>query len=61
MYSKVARDALKIEGIKTARAVTGICDVLAYAEVTDLKALKDLLDELHKLEGIEGTRTGIVI
>ena len=60
-YSKVAEEARRIEGVKMVDVVTGICDAIAYAEVPGLKALKELLDELHKLEGIEGTRTGIAI
>jgi DNA-binding Lrp family transcriptional regulator len=59
---KAADANSKIDGVKMAHAVTGPFDVIAFAEVTDLNALSDLV--LAKIQGIEGgkkTLTAVVV
>lgn len=58
---EVAEAALKIEGIKTAQAVTGQFDVVAYAEFTKVDMLGKLIEELHSLKGVLRTQTAIVM
>ena len=60
-YGSVAKAVLKLKGVKFAHAVTGICDVVAYVEVADMKALRNLLDELHAIKGVRTSRTGVAI
>ena len=60
-YGSVVEAISKLKGVKHAHAVTGICDAVAYVEVTDMRALRSLLDGLHSIEGVRTTRTGIAI
>lgn len=60
--AKAAAEAISgIEGVKMAHAVTGPFDVIAFAEVSDLSALSDLvLSQIQKVEGVEKTQTAVV-
>ena len=49
----------KMKGVKMAHAVTGIYDVIAYAELDDLEEIKKLITEVHNLEGIDKTHTAV--
>lgn len=52
----------KLEGIKMAHAVTGPFDVIAFAEVSDLSSLSDLvLSQVQKVVGVEKTQTAVVV
>ena len=61
--AKAAAEAISgIEGVKMAHAVTGPFDVIAFAEVSDLSALSDLvLSQIQKVEGVEKTQTAVVV
>lgn len=58
---KVTEEVRKIEGVKTARPVTGQYDIIAYAELSNLDDLKSTLKRIHKIEGIQHTQTAICI
>lgn len=61
--TKTATEAIsKIKGVRTAHAVTGPFDVIAYVEVPDLPALSDLiLAKIQNIEGVQKTQTAIVV
>lgn len=57
-----AESISKIEGVKMAHAVTGPFDVIAYAEVTDMANLSDLvLARIQNVEGVQKTQTAVVV
>lgn len=56
---KVAEEIMKMKDVKMAHAVTGIYDVIAYAELDDLEEIKKLIAEVHNLEGIDKTHTAV--
>ncbi len=61
--AKAAANAIsKIKGVKMAHAVTGPFDVIAFAEVSDLSALSDLvLAQIQRVDGVEKTQTAVVV
>ena len=61
--AKGAAEAIsKIEGVKMAHAVTGPFDVIAFAEVSNLSSLSDLvLSQIQKVDGVEKTQTAVVV
>lgn len=61
--AKAAAAAIsKIKGVKMAHAVTGPFDVIAFAEVSDLTALSDLvLARIQNIDGVEKTQTAVVV
>ena len=44
-----------------AYAVTGMFDIVVYAELGHMKELHDLIAELHMIDGVASTRTAIAI
>ena len=58
---EIADEALKIEGIKMAHAVTGQFDVVAYAEFTKMDELGKIIEKLQRVQGVRRTQTAIVI
>jgi DNA-binding Lrp family transcriptional regulator len=51
----------QIKGVKTAHAVAGPYDVIAYVEADNLELLSQrVLLELHNVTGIRNTTTAIV-
>jgi len=61
-----ARDVAKaisgIGGVKSAHAVTGRFDVIAFVEAPDIAALGDLvLSKIHGVEGVLSSETSIVV
>jgi len=58
---EIADEALKIEGVKMAHAVTGQFDVVAYAEFTKMDELGKIIEELQRLKGVRRTQTVIAI
>jgi len=58
---EIADEALKIEGIKMAHAVTGQFDVVAYAEFTKMDELGKIIEELQRLQGVRRTQTVVAI
>jgi len=58
---EIADEALKIEGVKMAHAVTGQFDVVAYAEFTKMDELGKIIEKLQRVQGVRRTQTAIVI
>ncbi|MCZ2856010.1 MAG: Lrp/AsnC ligand binding domain-containing protein [Candidatus Bathyarchaeota archaeon] len=58
---EVADLTLHIESVKTAQAVTGPFDVVAFVEFTNIDELGELLEKIHSLDGIIKTQTAIVM
>lgn len=58
---KIADLAKKVKNVKMAYAVTGMFDVIVYAELGYMKELRDLIDELHSIDGVIRSRTAIVV
>ena len=56
---KVAESALQINGVKTAHAVTGPFDVVAFVESTNIDELGKLLEKIHSIDGVLKTQTAI--
>ena len=61
MVWEIAKAALKIEGVKTAHAVTGQFDVIAYAEFANMDTLREIINKFMSLNGVQRTQTAIVI
>ncbi|MEM2915058.1 MAG: Lrp/AsnC ligand binding domain-containing protein [Candidatus Bathyarchaeia archaeon] len=49
----------KMKGVKMAHTVTGIYDVIAYAELDSLEEIKNIITEVQNLKGIDKTHTAI--
>jgi Lrp/AsnC ligand binding domain len=59
---RVADAISKIEGVKMAHAVTGPFDVIAFAEVSDLASLSELvLAKIQAIDGVKRTQTAVVV
>jgi DNA-binding Lrp family transcriptional regulator len=61
MLWRVADEALKIDGVKTAHAVTGQYDVVIYGVFENMEALGKLIRKIHTLQGVMKTHTAVVI
>lgn len=61
--AKIAADKIsRIEGVKMAHAVTGPFDVIAFAEVSNLASLSELvLSKIQSIEGVKRTQTAVVV
>jgi len=57
----IAEEASKLEGVKMVHTVTGLYDIIAYAEMESLEALKDLITRIHTIKGIQRTHTAISV
>ena len=51
----------KIDGVKMAHAVTGQFDVVAYAELANMDMLRDILDKVRSIKGVQRTQTAVAI
>lgn len=58
---EIAKDALKIEGVKLAHAVTGQFDVVAYVEFANMDRLREILGKIQSLKGVQRTQTAVAI
>ncbi len=56
---KVVETISQLEGVKMAHAVTGLYDVIAYAEFKDHEELKSIIAEVQEIEGVERTHTAV--
>ncbi len=56
-----AEQVLRIEGVKMANAVTGLYDVIAYAEFADMDMLGRIIEAIQLIKGIRKTQTAIVM
>ena len=61
VHWKAAEDSLKINGVKTAQAVTGPFDVLIHVVFENMEALGELIRKIHAIEGVERTQTAVVV
>jgi len=61
MLWKVADEALKIDGVKTAHAVTGQYDVVIHVVFENMETLGELIRKIHTLEGVMKTHTAVVV
>jgi len=61
MLWKVAEEALKIEGVKTAHAVTGQYDVVIHVLFENMETLGELIRKIHTLQGVIKTHTAVVV
>ncbi|MFX0055303.1 MAG: Lrp/AsnC ligand binding domain-containing protein [Candidatus Hermodarchaeota archaeon] len=58
---EACKEIEEIEGVKTVKVVIGTFDAIAYAELPELTGLRQLLDSIHRTEGIIRTETCIAI
>jgi DNA-binding Lrp family transcriptional regulator len=60
-FWQIADSAKKFKQVKMAFAVTGMFDVIVYAELGHMKELRGLIEELHALDGVTKTRTAVAV
>jgi DNA-binding Lrp family transcriptional regulator len=58
---EVADSLAQLEGVKTAHAVTGSYDVVAFVEFTNIDELGRLLEKIHSISGVLKTQTAIAM
>lgn len=61
MVWAIVDEALKIEGVKMTHAVTGQFDLIAYAEFPDMDTLREIIQKVMSLNGVNRTHTAVVI
>ena len=59
--SEVVESVQKVEGVKSADAVTGSYDIVATIEVAGLDAVGDVIKKLHSVPGTCKTTTLIAV
>ncbi len=58
----VARAIGKVQGIKMVHAVTGVYDVIAFVELSNMNLLSELvIKRIQTAKGVERTHTAIVV
>jgi DNA-binding Lrp family transcriptional regulator len=58
----VAKAITNVRGVKMVHAVTGVYDVIAYLEVSDMTVLSEIVvKKIQSVKGVERTHTAIVI
>ena len=58
----VAKAITKVRGVKMVYAVTGVYDVIAYLELSDMETLSELvIKKIQTAKGVERTHTAIVV
>jgi DNA-binding Lrp family transcriptional regulator len=58
---QITKAIIKIDGVKMAHAVTGQFDVVAYAEFANIDLLRDIIDKIRSLKGVQRTQTAVSI
>jgi DNA-binding Lrp family transcriptional regulator len=59
---QVAKDLLRIKGVKSVHVVTGPYDLIVFVEAKDLDTLSSaIVDDIHKVKGVVDTNTAIVV
>ena len=58
---QITEAILKIDGVKMAHAVTGQFDVVAYAEFANIDGLRDIIDKVRSLKGVQRTQTAVAM
>ena len=61
MMWEIANAALTLSHVKMAHAVTGVFDVVIYAELDDIHEYADLIAMIQSLAGVTKTQTSMVI
>ena len=57
----VTEEISKIEGVRTAHPVTGMFDIIAYVEASDINSLTGIVrGRIQTIEGVLRTHTAIV-
>jgi DNA-binding Lrp family transcriptional regulator len=57
----ITEQVAKIDGVKTAHPVTGIYDLIAYVETSDINSLTGLVrGKIQTIDGVLRTHTAIV-
>ena len=58
----VAKELMRMPGVRSAHACWGVPDVIAYLEVTGQRELDDLvMEHIQKMDGVERTDTHIAL
>jgi len=58
----VANAIAKARGVKMVHAVTGVYDVIAYLELSDMTSLSEfVIKKVQTVKGVERTHTAIVV
>jgi DNA-binding Lrp family transcriptional regulator len=58
---QVVEFVLRIEGVKTARVVTGQFDVIILAEFSELDDLGKIIERIHRVKGVLRTQTLLTV
>ncbi|MGQ9506572.1 MAG: Lrp/AsnC ligand binding domain-containing protein [Candidatus Bathycorpusculaceae bacterium] len=58
---KVAEAAVKVEGVKTAHAVTGQFDVVVFVEFQKIDELGKIIEKIQHINGVRRTQTLIAL
>ena len=61
MVWKVAEALKQLKGIKLAHVVTGIFDVIAFAEFSNIDELTSIIQEVQALKGVQKTQTAVAM
>lgn len=57
----ISEEISRIEGVKTAHPVTGMFDIIAYVEASDINSLTGIVRcRIQTIEGVRRTHTAIV-
>jgi len=57
----VTQEISKLEGVVTAHPVTGMFDIIAYVEASDINSLTGIVrSQIQTVEGVRRTHTAIV-
>ena len=58
----VSKAIAKVRGVKMVHAVTGVYDVIAYLELSNMESLSELvMRKIQSVNGVERTHTAIVV
>jgi DNA-binding Lrp family transcriptional regulator len=58
----VAKAITNVRGVKMVHAVTGVYDVIAYLELSNMGALSEVVvKKIQSVKGVERTHTAIVV
>jgi len=58
----VAKAVTNVRGVKMVHAVTGLYDVIAYLELSNMTALSEVVvKKIQSVKGVERTHTAIVV
>ncbi len=58
---RIAEKVSMMDGVKMTHTVTGVYDIIAYAELENFEALKDLISSIQSIKGVERTHTAVSI